>query len=137
MSLPTTLSVRVAAALVAGAVLDPAGELHVLRVTPSGDAAPTVTITVPFHRPVPGSLDRIVDPKRIFSLVPTTAGTLDWRDPVTLRFRPAEPLTSNASYTVTVADRFEAMDGSRLHGSYTFSFRVRGPRVLVGSPVGP
>jgi uncharacterized protein YfaS (alpha-2-macroglobulin family) len=124
-------------AIVAGAALDPGGELHVLRVTPSSDAAPTATITVTFDRPVAGSLDRTVDPKAIFSLAPSTAGTLDWRDPVTLRFRPAAPLVSNASYTVTVADRFEAMDGSRLRGSYTFSFRVRGPRVLAGSPVGP
>jgi uncharacterized protein YfaS (alpha-2-macroglobulin family) len=137
MSLSTALSVRIAVALVAGAVLDPGEELHVLRVTPSGDAAPTSSVTITFDRPVAGSLDRIVDPKSIFSLAPATAGTLDWRDPVTLRFRPASPLTPNTSYTVIVADRFEAMDGSRLRGSFTFSFRVRGPRVLAGWPTGP
>ena len=64
-------------------------------------------------------------------------GTVDWRDPVTLRFRPSAPLTPNTSYTVTVADRFAAMDGSRLPRPYRFSFRVRGPRVLAGLPVGP
>jgi hypothetical protein len=137
MPLPTTLSVRVAAAIVAGAVLDPGGELRVLRVTPSSDAPPTASVTITFDRPVAGSLDGTVDPKTIFSLVPATAGTLDWRDPVTLRFRPAAPLVPNTSYTVTVANRFEAMDGSRLRGSYTFSFRVRGPRVLAGWPTGP
>ena len=126
-----------AAAIIAGAALDPGGELHVLRVTPSGDAAPTTSVTITFDRPVAGSLDRTVDPKAVFSLAPATAGTLDWRDPVTLRFRPATPLVPNTSYTVTVADRFEAMDGSRLRGSFTFSFRVRGPRIIAGWPTGP
>ena len=137
MPFPTALSVRLVAALVAGAVLEPGGELRVLRVTPSSDAAPTASITVTFDRPVAGSLDRTVDPKAIFSIAPATPGTLDWRDPVTLRFRPAAPLVPNTSYTVTVADRFEAMDGSRLRGSFSFSFRVRGPRVLAGWPAGP
>ncbi len=137
MSFPTALSVRIVAAIIAGTVLEPGGELRVLRVTPSSDAAPTASITVTFDRPVAGSLDRTVDPKAIFSVAPATPGTLDWRDPVTLRFRPAAPLVPNTSYTVTIADRFEAMDGSRLRGSFSFSFRVRGPRVLTGWPAGP
>ncbi|HEY8258528.1 MAG TPA: alpha-2-macroglobulin family protein, partial [Gemmatimonadales bacterium] len=137
MSLPTTFSMRLMLAIAAGVVADPGDDLAVLRVTPAGDAAPTATITVTFDRPVAGSLDRIVDPKTIFSLSPATPGTLDWRDPVTIRFRPAAPLSPNTSYHVTVADRFEAMDGSRLPEPYTFSFRVRGPRILAGLPVGP
>ncbi len=92
MSFPTALSVRLVAAIIAGTVLEPGGELRVLRVTPSSEAAPTASITVTFDRPVAGSLDRTVDPKAIFSVAPATPGTLDWRDPVTLRFRPAAPL---------------------------------------------
>ncbi len=61
----------------------------------------------------------------------------DWRDPVTPRFRPAAPLSPNTGYTVTVSDRFQAMDGSRLAQPFSFSFRVRGPRVLAGWPAGP
>ncbi len=106
-----------------------------LRATPVGDAAPTTTVSVTFDRPVAGSLDRTVDPRAVFIIAPAVAGTVDWRDPVTLRFRPAAPLSPNTSYTVTVADRFEAMDGSRLSRPYSFSFRVRGPRVLAGLPV--
>ena len=36
---------------------------------------------------------------------------------------------------ITVANTFAAMDGSRLESPYHFTFRVRGPRLLTGSPV--
>ena len=94
---------------VAGAALlaDSAPALRVLRTTPNGDAAPTTAVTVTFDRPVAGSLDRTVDPRAIFRIVPATPGTVDWRDPVTLRFRPAAPLTPNTSYQVP-SKRFHA-----------------------------
>jgi uncharacterized protein YfaS (alpha-2-macroglobulin family) len=137
MPSPQSLAVRLVLAAAAGVVADPGTELRVLRVTPAGEAAPTTGVTVTFDRPVAGSLDRSVNPRAIFSIAPAVAGTVDWRDPVTLRFRPTAPLAPNTGYTVTVADAFTAMDGSRLRGPYSFSFRVRGPRVLAGSPVGP
>jgi uncharacterized protein YfaS (alpha-2-macroglobulin family) len=114
---------------------DPGSELQVLRVTPGTEAAPTASVTVTFDRPVAGSLDRSVDPAGIFRIEPAVRGRLDWRDPVTLRFRPDTPLPANASYTVTVSDRFEAMDGSRLRAPYVHRFRVRGPRILAAQPV--
>jgi hypothetical protein len=63
---------------VAGAALlaDSAPALRVLRTTPSGDAAPTTAVTVTFDRPVAGSLDRTVDPRAIFRIVPATPGTI-------------------------------------------------------------
>lgn len=67
-----------------------------------------------------GSLDRSVDPAPVFRIEPAVAGALDWRDPVTLRFRPAAPLPAGASYTVTLSDEFDAMDGSRLERPFTF-----------------
>ncbi|HEU5170768.1 MAG TPA: alpha-2-macroglobulin family protein [Gemmatimonadales bacterium] len=121
----------------ATAAADPGEPLRVLRATPSGDAPPTAHVTVTFDRPVAGSLDRSVDPRGLLTIEPAVAGRIEWRDPVTLRFRPAAPLASNTTYRVTVANRFEAMDGSRLPEPYSFSFRVRGPRVLAGWPVGP
>jgi Bacterial Ig-like domain len=120
-----------------GGVADPGADLRVLRVVPSGDASLTTAVTVTFDRPVAGSLDRTVDPGAVFAIAPAVAGAVDWRDPVTLRFRPAAPLTPNTSYTVTVANSFAAMDGSRLREPYAFTFCVRGPRVLAGSPIGP
>jgi alpha-2-macroglobulin len=134
---PQSLALRFALAAGLGVVADPGAELRVLRVVPSGDASPTTAVTVTFDRPVAGSLDRTVDPGALFAITPAVAGAVDWRDPVTLRFRPAAPLTPNTSYTVTVANSFAAMDGSRLREPYAFTFRVRGPRVLAGSPIGP
>ena len=134
---PQSLALRFVLAAGLGVVADPGTDLRVLRTVPSGEASPTTTVTVTFDRPVAGSLDRSVDPRAIFSIQPAVAGTVDWRDPVTLRFRPAAPLAPNASYTVTVTNGFAAMDGSRLREPYAFTFRVRGPRVLAGSPIGP
>src|SRR5687768_9172532 len=93
---------------------EPGSPLRVLRSAPSHDAAPTAAITVTFDRPVAGSLDRTVDPRPILTIEPAVAGRAEWRDPVTLRFRPSAPLTPGAGYRVAVSDRFEAMDGSRL-----------------------
>lgn len=111
--------------------------LRVLRVVPERDAEPTTTVSVVFDRPVAGSLEGAVDLHTIFAIVPAVDGTLEWRDPVTLRFSPARPLAPGARYTVTVANTFTAMDGSRLARPYEFTFRVTGPRVLAGLPVGP
>ena len=43
-------------------------------------------------------------------------------------------LTPATHYTVTVAKNFQAMDGSRLTEPYAFSFRVRAPVLVSGSP---
>jgi hypothetical protein len=109
--------------------------LRVTRTTPTGDATPTAEITVTFDRPVAGSLDRTVDPASILRIEPAVRGRLEWRDPVTIRLRPAEALSSGARYTVTVANGFRAMDGSALAEPHRFTFRVQGPRLLIGVPV--
>lgn len=111
--------------------------LRVIRVTPVDDAAPSSVITVTFDRPVAGSLDRSVDPRSVLTIEPSLAGTWDWRDPVTVRFRPANPLPAGLTLNVTVRPGFSAMDGSSLAEPYRFDFRVRGPRVLAGLPAGP
>ena len=128
---------RLAAVAGLALVSDPAPELRVLRVVPAEVAAPATVVTVTFDRPVAGSLDRTVDPRGLFRIEPAVPGTVDWRDPVTLRFRPAAPLPADREFTITVADRFQAMDGSRLARPFVHSFRVRGARVLAGAPVGP
>src|SRR5207237_6213367 len=109
--------------------------LKILRAAPADEAAPTSVVTVTFDRPVAGSLDRTVDPKAIFTITPAVPGRLEWRDPVTIRLTPAAPLASNIEYTVTVANTFAAMDGSRLEAPYRFTFRAHRPHLLAGSPV--
>ncbi len=122
---------------VAALAADVAPALRVIRTTPDPDAPPNAVITVTFDRPVAGSLDRTVDPAGILSITPAIAGTIEWRDPVTLRVRPAGPLAPGTRYQITVNPTFAALDGSRLSEPYRFGFRVGGPTVLAGLPVGP
>ncbi|MGH7719963.1 MAG: Ig-like domain-containing protein, partial [Gemmatimonadaceae bacterium] len=126
------LALAATAALVSG----PADSLRVMRVSPSGEGAPTQPITITFDRPVAGSLDYSVDASSIFRIAPETPGKVEWRDPVTIAFTPAVALHPDTRYTVTVTDDFRAMDGSRLPDPFQFTFRVKGATLLTGSPVG-
>ncbi len=109
--------------------------LRVLRVSPTDEAGPTSAITVTFDRPVAGSLDRSVDADVIVRIEPAVPGRAEWRDPITIRFRPDRLLESGVTYTVTVANTFAAMDGSRLAAPFRFSFVARGARIIAGNPV--
>jgi uncharacterized protein YfaS (alpha-2-macroglobulin family) len=119
------------------AITPAAPPLRVMRVTPATPAEPDAEIAIMFDRPVAGGLDATVSADAIFSIEPPVPGRAEWRDPVTLRFVPAQPLEAGRTYTVHVAPSFAAMDGSRLEGEYVHTFRVAHPRVLAGSPVGP
>jgi alpha-2-macroglobulin len=110
--------------------------LRVVRVTPSADASPAAQITVSFDRPVAGSLDRTVDPETVLHVEPPISGKIEWRDPVTIRLVPARLLAPGAAYTVTISTDFRAMDGSALATPYRFTFRIPGPTLLGGTPVG-
>ncbi|MGH7578573.1 MAG: hypothetical protein ACREM9_00250, partial [Gemmatimonadales bacterium] len=94
-----TMSLKLLAAAGLLLVADPGRELRVLRVAPAEEAAPTSAVTVTFDRPVAGSLDRTVDPGALFRIQPAVPGEVDWRDPVTLRFRPYLPLPANGGTT--------------------------------------
>ncbi|NOT09298.1 MAG: hypothetical protein HOP28_13970, partial [Gemmatimonadales bacterium] len=128
------LTLLVVAAAVAG---DAAPPLRVIRTTPGEEANPASQVTVTFDRPVVGSVDRSVDPRTVLSLTPSVAGTYEWRDPVTLRFRPAAPLPPGLRVTGTIRPGLTALDGSTLAAPFSFTFRVRGPRALAGLPAGP
>lgn len=129
------LSLRALALVAAaGVAAAPPPALQVLSSSPSGDAPLSTPIQVVFDRPVAGSLDRTVDPAAIFGIEPAVPGRVEWRDPVTLRFRPESPLSPGRTYTVTIANSFEAMDGSRLSEPFRYSFTVSGPQLLTGLP---
>src|SRR4026208_89662 len=131
-------SSRLTALLAAAArAADAPSPLKVIRVTPDADANPASVITVTFDRPVAGSLEQSVDPRSGLTTTPAPAGTWDWRDPVTVRFRPADPLPAGLALNVTVRANFTAMDGSALAEPYRWSLRVRGPLPLTGLPAGP
>src|SRR5512142_1042176 len=124
-------------AALAASVTSPVPALHVLRVSPTDVGDPNSVVTVTFDRPVAGQLDGTVDPKTLFTITPAVAGAVEWQDPITLRFTPAELLTPGMTYTVRITNTFDAMDGGRLDAPYVFTFRIGGPRVLAGLPVGP
>jgi uncharacterized protein YfaS (alpha-2-macroglobulin family) len=114
-------------------------ELGVLRTAPAADerAEADAPITVTFDRPVAGGLEDLVDAEKVFRISPSVPGKAEWRDPVTLRFTPDQPLRPGAAYRVTVASTFSAMDGGRLKRPHRFTVRVAKARVLAGDPVGP
>jgi len=112
------------------------GPLRVLRHAPSDTASPGNIVTVTFDRPVAGRLDATIDPRRIFHIEPAPAGRVAWRDPITIRFAPDEPLPPGSTFVVTIDTVLTAMDGSRLEAPYRFSFRVPGPRLLERSFAG-
>jgi alpha-2-macroglobulin len=132
--------IRLAAAVaILFACVSPAGAqapapLRVIRFAPVGSATPLAEINVTFDRPVAGSLDRSVDAASILKIEPSIPGKIEWRDPVTIRLTPTTTLSPGATYTVTVANSFQSMDGSALAEPYKFSFRVRGPTLIGGSP---
>ncbi|MGH7623999.1 MAG: Ig-like domain-containing protein, partial [Gemmatimonadaceae bacterium] len=107
--------------------------LEVLRHTPSDTATPGNVITVTFDRPVAGRLGATVDAAHIFHVSPNIPGRVEWRDPVTIRFVPNDPLVPGTRVIVTVDTTFRAFDGSRLAHPYDFAFRVPGPRILARS----
>ncbi len=101
-------------------------ELRVLR-TSAPDAPPTEPITITFDRPVAPALDATVDAAAYFRIEPAVAGKAEWRDPVTLRFTPAQPLARQTVYRVTVPAGLKGMDGSELPAPYVFEVRPPGP----------
>ncbi|HWG54480.1 MAG TPA: Ig-like domain-containing protein, partial [Gemmatimonadaceae bacterium] len=107
--------------------------LLVLRHTPGDTATPGNIIAVTFDRPVAGQLGATVDPARIFHLAPAIPGRVEWRDPVTIRFIPDQPIEPGTRIAVTVDTMFRAFDGTRLAKPYAFAFRVPGPRLLARS----
>jgi hypothetical protein len=70
---------------------------------------------------------------RLFPIAPEVAGSVVWRDPLTIRFIPAAPLTPGTRFTVTLDATIRAVDGARLAAPYRFSFRVSGPRLMARS----
>jgi uncharacterized protein YfaS (alpha-2-macroglobulin family) len=114
-----------------------AAPLRVLRASPGAVASAHDTIVITFDRPVAGSLDNAVNPRTIVHIEPAIPGAIiDWRDPVSLRIVPRPALRRGSRYTVTVNTSFRAMDGSQLATPYRVEFRVRGPTLVSGNPVG-
>ncbi len=105
--------------------------LHVLRHAPADTASPSNIITITFDRPIAGALDDSSDAGRFVHVTPVIALAAHWRDPVTIRLFPREPLEPGREYAVAIDARVRGEDGSRLSAPYRFTFRVKGPRLLA------
>ena len=127
------LSFAIALAATAASLHAQDDTLHVLRHAPSDTASVNSVITVTFDRPVAGALDATVAAEKLFRIVPAISGRVAWRDPVTIRFVPDEPLVPGTRFTVTIDTAFRALDGTRLTRPYEFSFRVPDARLLARS----
>ena len=116
-----------------GATLAAQDSLHVLYHTSGDTVPPSSIVTVMFDRPVAGALDSTVSAARVFHIEPNVAGSVVWRDPVTIRFIPSGALTPGTRYVVTIDSALRAEGGVRLGAPYDFSFRVAGPRLTARS----
>lgn len=126
---------RAALLFVVSNLVAPPGQLSVIRAFPTKDVEPRSEVTITFDRPVAGGLDATIDARTIFSITPSVPGRVEWRDPITLRFKPSVPFTPGQSYRVVVENTFTAMDGSRMQEPFSYTFKVNPPRVLHGDPV--
>lgn len=64
--------------------------------------------------------------KAALSLSPGVAGSLEWPDARTARFRPAQPLARAALYDVVLGQGARAADGAQLDSAFQFRFATAG-----------
>src|SRR6476660_6936983 len=105
MNMRCTTRVAAFAAVVGLARGATAQELHVLRHAPADTAAPSSIITITFDRPIAGALDDSSDAARFVHVTPAVAFAAHWRDPVTIRLIPREPLEPGRQYVVDIDAR--------------------------------
>ncbi|HVE33198.1 MAG TPA: Ig-like domain-containing protein, partial [Gemmatimonadaceae bacterium] len=127
--MPRLFALAAVFALARGAVAQ--DTLRVLRHAPADTASPSSIITITFDRPIAGALDDSSDAARFVHVTPVIALAAHWRDPVTIRLIPREPLEPGREYVVAIDARVRGEDGSRLAAPYRFSFQVKGPRLVA------
>ncbi|MCB9452673.1 MAG: Ig-like domain-containing protein [Anaerolineaceae bacterium] len=96
----------------------------------------SAVITVIFNRPVVPLVtveDMSTLPSPI-TIVPSVAGTGEWLNTSIYVFRPETALAGGTSYTVSVNDSLQAIDGSTLAAPVKWSFTTVDPAVLETSP---
>ena len=108
--------------------------IRVVRHSPVDTARAGDVITVSFDRPVAGSVERSARPERFVRIDPPIHAKVEWRDLVSLRVIPDEPLAPGRRFRITVDTTFTALDGGRLGAPYQFSILTSGPRYLGSIP---
>jgi uncharacterized protein YfaS (alpha-2-macroglobulin family) len=103
---------------------------------PPGTVSPIVVQRTPergqessLEGPIELVFDRPMDRRSVeeaFTLAPDVGGTFEWKDERTLRFKPADPLSRDATYEVYLGAEAMDTEGQRLDGAYAFRFRTVG-----------
>ena len=83
----------------------------------------TVSVSDPVIIHFTSGVDATVDPKKVFSIQPNVAGSIDWKDDRTLLFVPDAYLTENTTYEVSVSlkDLFPKVPKAQ----HNFSFNLK------------
>lgn len=118
-----------------------AGYLEVGQVVPADgtrDVAPNAAITVMFNRPIV-PLTMVEQQQNLpqpLTFEPNVAGNGEWLNTSIYMFQPDEPLQDDTTYTVTVDEGLQDVQGNPMQGSYSWSFRTAlPPEVQVVSMV--
>ncbi|MCP4540580.1 MAG: alpha-2-macroglobulin [Chloroflexi bacterium] len=81
------------------------------------------------NAPITLIFDRAMDQDSVeaaFKVNPEVSGKLEWVDERTVHFKPADDLTRDAEYYITVGPEAKASDGNPLDGAFRFRFRTVG-----------
>ena len=116
-----------------------AGFLQVLETLPSQDALQVPVdseITVVFDRPVVPLFTSAsaIDLPEPLLLSPEVNGTGKWINSALYVFTPAEPLQKETTYTASMKQDLQAIDGSVLGAPFRWTFETAKPRLLSVFP---
>lgn len=105
--------------------------LRILQYSPADSMRPGSVITVTLSRPVAADLDQTVAASSVMKVEPSIRGLFEWRDPVTLRFTPLEPMPAGARLQVSIDTSWLASGGKRHNRPFTFAIPVPPVRYLI------
>lgn len=108
-----------------------AGNLRVVRFTPSDSVTPSSIVTITFDRPVAAVREQSADPRQVMSIAPEVAGVYEWRDATTLRFLPHEPIKPGTTLSVMLDTAAIVSGGARRGPRFEVPLRFTGARPLA------
>lgn len=115
------------------------GSLEVIEVLPGVESTGIATeavLTVIFNRPVVplGVPSDELDLPQPLTISPETAGQGEWLNTSIYTFRPSPSWVAGQTYTVTVGDDFQAVDGAQMNEAFIWTFTIEVPRLVDTNP---
>lgn len=117
----------------------PATDFYVSSVSPTGELSSRVnfpSIQIQFSKPVVAleKLGEASDKNDAVSISPQLKGTFRWYGTSLLSFDTSEALIPQKEYTIKINENLTAMDGTKLSGQTSYSFRTEDVRMLYAQP---